>query len=56
VHVGDDASVSTALRERGFTVMPLTGWKVPGCLRISFGTPEQNQRFIAALRDVLGKA
>lgn len=56
VHVGDDASASAGLRERGFTVMALTGWKVPGCLRISFGTHEQNQRFIAALRDVLGKA
>ncbi|MBC8077354.1 MAG: histidinol-phosphate transaminase [Chloroflexales bacterium] len=51
VPVGDDAAVVAALAERGFTVMALSGWGVPGCIRISFGTDDENARFIAALRE-----
>ncbi len=53
VDVGDDAAVAAALRERGFAVTPLSGWGVPGSIRISFGTIEQNERFVQALKDVL---
>lgn len=53
VDVGDDLAVAEALYQRGFTVTPLTGWGLPGCIRISFGTTEQNIRFIAALAAVL---
>lgn len=53
VPVGDDAAVSDGLRERGFTVTPLAGWGLPGLIRISFGTEDQNRSFIAALRAVL---
>ncbi len=53
VEVGDDAAVSRTLYQRGFMVTPLTGWKVPGCIRITFGTEEQNKQFIHALGDVL---
>lgn len=55
VPVGDDAAVSEALSLRGFTVTPLAGWGVPGVIRVSFGTEEQNRGFIAALREVLRK-
>jgi histidinol-phosphate aminotransferase len=55
VHVGDDVAVTEELHARGFTVTPLKGWGVPGCIRITFGTQEQNERFIAALRDVLAQ-
>jgi histidinol-phosphate aminotransferase len=55
VPVGDDAAVSEALRERGYTVTPLGGWGLPGLIRISFGTEEQNRGFVAALRDALGQ-
>ncbi len=54
VAVGDDGAVSDGLRERGFTITPLGGWSLPGLIRISFGTDEQNRAFIAALRDLLG--
>jgi histidinol-phosphate aminotransferase len=54
--VGDDLAVTQALRERGFTVTPLGGWGVPGCIRVSFGLRAENERFIAALREVLGPA
>lgn len=53
VPVGDDGAVSDGLRERGFTVTPLAGWGLPGLIRISFGTDEQNRAFVAALRAVL---
>jgi histidinol-phosphate aminotransferase len=53
VPVGDDVTVTAQLMERGFTVSPLTGWGVPGCIRVSYGTFEQNERFIAVLKDVL---
>lgn len=55
VNVGDDAAVTTGLIERGFTVTPLTGWGVPGCIRVSFGLEEENRRFIAALAEVLSQ-
>ncbi|HMQ30048.1 MAG TPA: histidinol-phosphate transaminase [Chloroflexaceae bacterium] len=53
VPVGDDGAVSDGLRERGFTVTPLAGWGLPGLIRISFGTDEQNRAFVAALRATL---
>jgi histidinol-phosphate aminotransferase len=53
VPVGDDAAVSDGLRERGFTITPLSGWALPGIIRISFGTDEQNRAFLAALGAVL---
>jgi histidinol-phosphate aminotransferase len=55
VPVGDDGAVSEALRERDYTVTPLAGWGLPGLIRISFGTEEQNRGLIAALRDTLGR-
>lgn len=54
--VGDDGAVTEALRERGFTVTPLSGWGVPGCIRVSFGTRSENMRFLGALRHSLGQA
>jgi histidinol-phosphate aminotransferase len=53
IEVGDDVAAADSLRERGFTVTPLKGWGVPGCIRISYGTMEENQRFVAALADAL---
>lgn len=50
---GDDVAIVNALRERGYAITALKGWGLPGCIRISFGTSEENQGFIAALRDVL---
>jgi len=53
--VGDDAAVAEALRARGYAVNPLAGWGLPGLIRVSFGTEEQNRGFVAALRAVLGR-
>lgn len=53
VHVGDDAEVTKTLFQRGFLVTPLSGWGLPGFIRFSFGTKEQNKQFLAALSGVL---
>jgi histidinol-phosphate aminotransferase len=53
VPVGDDGAVGDALRERGYSVTPLAGWGLPGLIRVSFGTDEQNRGFVAALREAL---
>lgn len=53
VDVGDDAAVTAALLDRGFTVTPLSGWGAPGYIRISFGLDEEHTRFFEALRDVM---
>lgn len=53
--VGDDMAVTAGLMERGFTVSPLSGWGLPGYIRVSFGTEEQNVAFIEALRSVLNR-
>jgi histidinol-phosphate aminotransferase len=53
VPVGDDMAVASALMDHGFTVNPLAGWGLPGHIRISFGTDDENARFFVALRTIL---
>jgi histidinol-phosphate aminotransferase len=50
---GGDVETTAALIEHGFTVTPLGGWGIPGHVRISYGTHEENARFFHALRAVL---
>lgn len=47
--------VFQALLREGVIVRPLDGYGLPTHLRISVGTPEQNERCLAALRKVLGR-
>ncbi len=42
-----------ALLDRGVIVRPLTGYGYPEHLRVSVGRPEENRRFIEALRQAL---
>ena len=53
---GDDAAIAAGLMQRGIAINPLGGWGLPGHIRISFGTDEENDRFFAALREVLSPA
>jgi histidinol-phosphate aminotransferase len=48
--------VSRPLLERGFVTTALDGWGVPNHVRFSFGTPEENEAFVAALTEVLSVA
>ena len=56
VDVGVDAqALSDQLLHKGFLVCPCGSWGYPHHIRLSFGTPEQNQRFLATLHELLGK-
>ncbi|MBN1812255.1 MAG: histidinol-phosphate transaminase [Anaerolineae bacterium] len=48
------AEVSGPLLERGFITTATDGWGVPHHVRFSFGTPEENEAFIAALKEIVG--
>lgn len=44
-----------ALLKEGVITRPVSNYGIPNHLRISIGLPEENQRFLAALKKVLGK-
>jgi histidinol-phosphate aminotransferase len=50
----EEADVLKGLADRGVLVRGGTGQGRAGYLRVSYGTPRDNDRFIAALKDVLG--
>jgi len=53
VNVGDGAKTFRALLERRIIVRALKGYNLAAWVRISVGTMEQNQRCIAALKEIL---
>ncbi|MBB5217109.1 histidinol-phosphate transaminase [Parapusillimonas granuli] len=53
VHVGDAARINLELLKRGVIVRPVAGDGLPEWLRVSIGLPEENQRFVQALTDIL---
>ena len=53
VHVGDGASVFCALQQRGVITRPMAGYQLPEWIRITIGTKADNERCLAALRDVM---
>ena len=53
VRVGDGARVDQSLLAQGVIVRPIAGYGLPEWLRVSIGLPEENARFIAALRRAL---
>jgi histidinol-phosphate aminotransferase len=56
VEVGDDARpVFDALLREGVIVRPLAGFGAPGAIRVTVGTPEENEFFSAALGRVLAR-
>jgi histidinol-phosphate aminotransferase len=58
VKVGDDegagARVNLALLKQGVIVRPVGAYGLPQWLRISIGLPEENARFVEALKTALG--
>ncbi len=48
----DAAAVANRLQEEGVAVRPLGHWGAPNCIRVTIGTPEQNQAFLQAMRRV----
>ena len=48
----DAAAVANRLQDEGVAVRPLGHWGAPNCIRVTIGTPEQNQAFLQAARRV----
>lgn len=55
IEVGDGARVFTQLQSRGVITRPMAGYQLPEWIRVSIGTPEENTRFLEALKAVLGR-
>lgn len=51
----DAQKVAKELLQRGVIVRPLLGYKLQDILRVSIGTPEQNDRFFALVKEILKK-
>lgn len=52
----DAAGFAERLRGEGISVRPLGGWGAPNCIRVSIGTPEENQVFLNAARKLGGQS
>jgi len=48
----DAAAIAGRLQEEGIAVRPLGHWGAPNCIRVTIGTPEQNQALLLAARRV----
>lgn len=53
VKVGDGARVFAELQRRGVIVRPMRPYGMPEWLRVTVGTPAQNERLLATLREVV---
>ena len=53
VKVGDGGAVFEALQRRGMITRPVKGYGLPEWLRVTVGTPAQNERLLAGLAAVL---
>ena len=56
MRVGDAARIYGSLLRQGVIVRPVAGYGMPEHLRVTVGTPAQNERFLAALERALGEA
>ena len=56
VHVKDGKAVFQALMKRGIIVRDMTSYGLPEWIRVSIGTMEQNERFLAELKRLPGLA
>jgi histidinol-phosphate aminotransferase len=52
VKVGDGRAIFQALMKVGIIVRDMTSYGLPEWIRVSIGTPEQNERFLAELKEV----
>jgi histidinol-phosphate aminotransferase len=55
VKVGEGQHVCNELQKRGIIVRPMGGYQLPEWIRISVGTPAQNQRCLEALEQIVQK-
>jgi len=55
VRVGDGQKVFEQMQQRGIIVRPMGGYQLPEWIRISIGTPTQNERCLDVLKTTLGR-
>ena len=55
VEVGEAAAVYERLLRAGVIVRPVANYGMPRHLRVTIGLPEENQRFLDALKSILGR-
>ncbi len=55
VRVGEGQKVFEAMQKLGVIVRPMGGYQLPEWIRISVGTPQENERGLGALKIALGK-
>ncbi|HUA68966.1 MAG TPA: histidinol-phosphate transaminase [Candidatus Saccharimonadales bacterium] len=53
VRVGNGGKVFDAMQRQGVIVRPMGGYQLPEWIRISIGTPQENERCLAALKKAL---
>lgn len=53
--VGDGAAVFERLLKRGVIVRPIANYGLPRHVRVTIGLPEENARFLAALKEALAE-
>lgn len=53
VKVGDGQRVFSELQKRGVITRPMGGYQLPEWIRVSIGTPEENQRCLSCLLGIL---
>ncbi len=56
VRTGRGREVFAELQKRRIIVRPMAGYGLPDWVRITIGTPEQNERILAALADTAGRS
>jgi len=55
--VREEASrIAACLGDEGVSVRPLRAWGSPNSIRVSIGTPEQNEFFLSAMRKIGGRS
>src|SRR5476651_1709871 len=55
VRVGEGQKVFDAMQKQGVIVRPMGGYQLPEWIRISVGTPKENERCLKALKNALNK-
>ena len=55
VRVGEGQKVFDAMQKQGVIVRPMGGYQLPEWIRISVGTPQENERGLGVLKSALGK-
>jgi histidinol-phosphate aminotransferase len=55
VRVGAGQRMFEAMQKQGVIVRPMGGYQLPEWIRISIGTPQENERCLGALKSALGK-